>query len=168
MKGPGGVGTLGPKIRKPGPGNDGLNKWAKKHFALATIDSHSTSITGAETAHFGFGDDLGAIAEGPINGLSGIATPSGSQNIGLENAAAAVEGFFRKLIVNGPGTPKVNARADSDLIELLDGTGSDDGRGFEIAPGRVRSSTPMGSGREDMDGMIRGRASAGTKGGKSD
>lgn len=168
MRGPGGVGTLGPKIRKPGPGNDGLNQWAKKHFTLATIDSHSTSITGAETAHFGFSDELAAIAEGPpVNGPSGAITPSG-QNIGLENAAAAVEGFFRKLIVNGPGTPRINARADSDLIELLDGAGSDDGRGFEISPGRVRSSTPMGTGRDDLDGMIRGRASAGAKGGKSD
>ncbi|EHL01621.1 hypothetical protein M7I_2253 [Glarea lozoyensis 74030] len=141
MRGPGGVGTLGPKIRRPGPGNDGLNQWAKKHFALATIDSHSTSITGAETAHFGFGDELAAIAEGglngPVNGPAGVATSGGGQNIGLENAAAAVEGFFRKLIVNGPGTPRLNARADSDLIELLDGAGSDDGRGFEITPGRL-------------------------------
>ena len=167
MRGPGGVGTLGPKIRKPGPGNDGLNQWAKKHFALATIDSHSISIMGTDTAHFGFSDELAAIAEGPMSGISGTATPNG-QNMGLENAAAAVEGFFRKLIVNAPGTPRLGARAESDLIELLDGAGSDDGKGFEISPGRVRSSTPMGSGREDLDSVMRGRASAGTKGGKSD
>lgn len=173
MRGPGGVGTLGPKIRKPGPGNDGLNQWAKKHIPGLAIDSlPSTSLMGAETAHFGFGDELAAIAEGAPAGASGTSTPGGTQIMGLENAAAAVEGFFRKLVVKGvPGTPRLGpARAESDLIELLDGAGSDDGRGFEVSPGRVRSSTPLGTGREDLDGVIRGRASAsaGIKGGKKD
>ncbi|KAG9231214.1 hypothetical protein BJ875DRAFT_470183 [Amylocarpus encephaloides] len=171
MRGPGGVGTLGPKVRKPGPGNDGLNQWANKHIPGLAIDSlPSVSLIGAEQAHFGFSrEELAAISEAPNSGsISGSATPGNSQNMGLENAAAAVEGFFRKLVVKGPGTPKLGARADSDLIELLDGAGSDDGRGFEISPGRVRSSTPLGTGREDLDGLIRGRATAGMKGGKGD
>ncbi|KAF4637297.1 hypothetical protein G7Y89_g812 [Cudoniella acicularis] len=170
MRGPGGVGTMGSNVRKPGPGQDGLNSWAKKHIPGLAIDSlPSTSIMGAESAHFGFSDELAAIAEGPINGasISGTATPSGN-GMGLENAAAAVEGFFRKLVIKGPGTPLLRARAESDLIELLDGAGSDDGRGFEISPGRARSATPVGTGREDLDSVIRGRASAGAKGGKSD
>lgn len=167
MQGPGGVGTLGKNVRRPGPSNDGLNSWAKKHIpGLAIDDLPSTSLMGAESAQFGFSDELAAIAEGPIHGTASGATTPG--NMGLENAAAAVEGFFRKLVVKGPGTPRLGPRRESDLIELLDGAGSDDGRGFEISPGRVRSSTPLGSGREDLEGVIRGRSSAGTKGGKGD
>ncbi|KAH6673690.1 hypothetical protein B0J14DRAFT_541288 [Halenospora varia] len=169
MRGPGGVGTMSSNVRKPGPAQDGLNAWAKKHIPGLGIGSlPSASIMGAETAHFGFSDELAAIAEGPYNSsVSGTATPSGS-GMGLENAAAAVEGFFRKLVVKGPGTPLQRARAESDLIELLDGAGSDDGRGFELSPGHVRSATPVGTGREDLDSVIRGQASAGMKGGKSD
>lgn len=176
MRGPGGVGTLGPKIRKPGPANDGLNSWARKHVPGLAIDGlHSTSVLGAESAHFGFTDrerdELGTIAETP-SGL-GAVTPVGSAGtgLGLENAAAAIEGWVRRLAVNkGPGTPKGGGRVESqDLIELLDGAGSDDGRGFELSPGRVRTGTPVGgTGREDLDAVVRGRASAWTKGGKSD
>jgi len=90
----------------------------------------------------------------------------------LENAAAAIEGWVRRLAV-GSGTPKIsgrNAAEVTDLIELLDGTGSDDGRGFEPNPGSLRTSTPSfgGSGREDLNGQARGRATAAAKGGKSD
>ncbi|CAG8970692.1 hypothetical protein HYALB_00003447 [Hymenoscyphus albidus] len=167
MRGPGGVGTLGKNVRRPGPSNDGLNTWANKHIpGLAIDDLPSTSLMGAETAQFGFSDELAAIAEGPIHGTASETTTPG--NMGLENAAAAVEGFFRKLVVKGPGTPRLGPRRESDLIELLDGASSDDGRGFEISPGRVRSSTPLGSGREDLEGVLRGRSSAGTKGGKGD
>ena len=182
MRGPGGVGTLGKNVRKPGPSNDGLNTWAKKHIPGLAIDSlPSTSILGGESAHFGFGDELTSIDEGqgPVNGLrsngmrSGTVTPIGSgQGIGLENAAAAIEGWVRRLAIK-PGTPKLGGKShieNADLIELLDGAGSDDGRGFELNPGSLRSATPGvgGSGREDLDGLIRGKATAGAKGGKSD
>ncbi|KAG4415366.1 hypothetical protein IFR04_011515 [Cadophora malorum] len=172
MRGPGGVGTFGKNVRRPGPGNDGLNTWARKHIPGLTMDSlPSRSILGGETAHFGFSDDLGSIAEGSYNNPdSGSATPSAGQGLGLENAAAAIEGWVRRMATVTPGTPKGGGRIEPqpDLIELLDGTGSDDGRGFELSPGRLRSDTPVGTGREDLDGLIRGRATAGTKGGKSD
>ncbi|CZR62510.1 uncharacterized protein PAC_12407 [Phialocephala subalpina] len=173
MRGPGGVGTFAKNVRRPGPAQDGLNAWAKKHIPGLAIDGlPSSSIIGAETAHFGFGDELASIAEGPngaavtnsATGTSAVLTPGG---LGLENAAAAIEGWVRRLATKAPGTPKGRIEAP-DLIELLDGTGSDDGRGFELSPGRVRSSTPIGTGREDLDGVIRGRATAGAKGGKSD
>lgn len=168
MQGPGGVGTFNKNVRKPGPSQDGLNAWAKKHIPGLAIDSlPSVSLVGGETAQFGFKDDLARIDE-PREGRSGTATPSGSgQGLGLENAAAAIEGWVRRLAVKGPGTPTMRGRADTaDLIELLDGTGSDDGRSFELTPGA--GSALGGSGREDLDGLIRGRMSAGTKGGKSD
>ena len=34
MRGPGGVGTFGKNVRMPGPANDGLNSWAKKHIPV--------------------------------------------------------------------------------------------------------------------------------------
>lgn len=174
MRGPGGVGTFGKNVRKPGPGQDGLNAWAKKHIPGLAIDSlPSTSLVGGEAAHFGFNDELSSIIEGPARSTgSGTATPSGmGQGLGIENAAAAIEGWVRRLAIKGPGTPKLGGRVENaDLIELLDGTGSDDGRGFELSPGSLRAPIAglAGSGREDLEGVIRGRASAGAKGRKSD
>lgn len=167
MSGPGGVGTFNKNVRRPGPSQDGLNAWAKKHLPGLAIDSlPSAALIGGETAQFGFKDDLASITEGQVR--SGAATPSGAgQGLGIENAAAAIEGWVRRLAVKGPGTPTMRGRSDTaDLIELMDGTGSDDGRGFELTPGT--GSALGGSGREDLDGLIRGRMTAGTKGGKSD
>lgn len=171
MRGPGGVGMLSEKnVRMPGPARDGLNAFANKHIPGLAIDNlPSTSVLGSETAQFGFSsDELANIAEAPPR--SGAATPSGQgQGIGLENAAAAVEGFFRRIATKAPGTPRLGGTPSvpdgGDLIELLDGTGSDDGRGFELSPGSVRVG---GSGREDLEGLVRGRTSSGSKGGKSD
>lgn len=175
MRGPGGVGTLGKNVRKPGPGQDGLNAWAKKHLPGLTIDSlPSTAIIGGDSAHFGFGDELASIAEGPARTTgSGAVTPIGpGQGLGIESAAAAIEGWVRRLAIKVPGTPKLGgSRMEaSDLIELLDGAGSDDGRGFEPLPGSTRASTPAFSsnGREDLEGVIRGRPIPGAKGGKTD
>lgn len=179
MRGPGGVGTMGKNVRKPGPAQDGLNSWAKKHIPGLAIDSlPSTAILGGDSAHFGFGDELGSIAEGGFTGGAGgtgVLTPSGGGNngLGLENAAAAIEGWVRRLAIKTPGTPKMGGSRSveqTDLIELLDGAGSDDGRGFELNPGslRVPLSGIGGSRRDDLDGLARGRATAGAKGGKSD
>jgi hypothetical protein len=170
---------MGKNVRKPGPAQDGLNSWAKKHIPGLAIDSlPSTAILGGDSAHFGFGDELGSIAEGGFTGGAGgtgALTPSGGGNngLGLENAAAAIEGWVRRLAIKTPGTPKMGGSRSveqTDLIELLDGAGSDDGRGFELNPGslRVPLSGIGGSRRDDLDGLARGRATAGAKGGKSD
>jgi hypothetical protein len=170
---------MGKNVRKPGPGQDGLNSWAKKHIPGFAIDSlPSTSILGGESAHFGFDEELGSIAEGGFTGGAsgtGALTPSAGSNngLGLENAAAAIEGWVRRLAIKTPGTPKIGGSRNpepTDLIELLDGAGSDDGRSFELNPGSLRApiSGIGGSGRDDLDGVARGRATAGAKGGKSD
>jgi len=188
MRGPGGVGTFSKNVRKPGPANDGFNSWAKKHLPKSfTIDNlPSISVMGSETANFGFGEeDLGSIAE---RGGSGAITPSAGTSpggLGLENAAAAVEGWMRKLAVKTPGTPRLSpsrigrggtsTQVDGDLIELLDGPGSDDGRTFEALDQRAAEmprSMPIpvrtASAREEPEGM-RGRLPAGGgKGKKSD
>ncbi|PQE31277.1 hypothetical protein CJF32_00001864 [Rutstroemia sp. NJR-2017a WRK4] len=179
LRGPGGVGTLGKGVATPGPGKDALNTWAKKHIPGITIDNlPSSSILDSDAIPFGFRDELASIAESSYNSpaRSGSVTPSGG--MGIENAAAAIEGWVRRLAVKGPGTPRSGAGAGTstpsgpgDLIELLDGAGSDDGRGFELSPGRGRvTSNPIGStGREDLESVLRGRrTSSRTKGGKSD
>lgn len=193
MRGPGGVGTL--NVRRPGPGNDGLNAWARKHFSTIAIDSlPSTSIQGAEQAHFGFGnnEELSSIAEGTRYGYGGsevrreLGTGTQGQGMGLENAAAAVEGWVRKLGKVGvgnmglrPGTPKGGVQRGSgggvDLIELVDGAGSDDGR-WELSQERIgraggsgsRSLTPVGGLSVGLSRERERGVSANGKGGKGD
>ncbi|KAM3077138.1 hypothetical protein ACMFMG_003394 [Clarireedia jacksonii] len=180
LRGPGGVGTLGKGVTMPGPGKDALNSWAKKHIpGIAIDDLPSSSILDSEAIPFGFRDELASIAESSYDSpaRSGSVTPSGG--MGIENAAAAIEGWVRRLAVKGPGTPRSGAGSGTgpstpggsgDLIELLDGAGSDDGRGFEVSPGRSRvTSNPIGSsGREDLEIVLRGRTTSRIKGGKSD
>lgn len=179
LRGPGGVGTLGKGVTTPGPGQDPLNTWARKHIPGITIDSLPSSSILESEIPFGFKDELASIAEGSYSpARSGSATPSnlGGSGIGLENAAAAIEGWVRRLAVKGPGTPGngggTATDGSGDLIELLDGAGSDDGRGFELSPGRLRNSSLSrigSSGREDLEGALRGRGKAsGVKGGKKD
>lgn len=184
--GPGGVGTF--EVRNPGPAEDSLNSWATKHLPILGIGHlPSSSVVGGETVSYGFNDELASIAEMPrpyyTAAGSGTATPSGGQGIGmgLENAAAAIEGWVRRLAIKAaaPGTPKLGMGMGSkaapelgagDSIELLDGTGSDDGRGFE--PLVASSSRPAagGSGRNDHAAMLRGRLGSAVSGakGKSD
>lgn len=183
MRGPGGVGTLsGKNVRKPGPSQDGLNAWAKKHIPGLAIDSlPSASLVGGETAHFGFDG-----AEPPVRPSAAVASSAGGAGLGLENAvaaAAAIEGWVRRLAIkSGPGTPRMTGRGatgggagvgsgglESDLIELLDGAGSDDGRGFELSPGSSRAAIGGGGGIGGISGiedLVRG--GGGSKGKKSD
>ncbi|RFU35658.1 hypothetical protein B7463_g666, partial [Scytalidium lignicola] len=175
MRGPGGVGTMGSNVRKPGPAQDGLNSWAKKHIPGLAIDSlPSSSILGYETANLGFSDQVGSIAEGRAQPLTGttVAPDTYGQGLGLENAAAAIEGWVRRL-AKGPGTPIFGTSSNSgtgDLIELIDSASSDDGRGFEPSPGRIRPapSTGIGSGRWDAEDRLRGRSTGSVRGGKTD
>jgi LysM repeat protein len=178
MKGPGGVGTLSKNVRKPGPAQDGLNSWASKHVpSLAIGYMPSSSATGSERAAFGINDDLMSVAEVFPNG-SGTITPAGQaheygQGLGFEQAAAAIEGWVRKLAIKAPGTPKtvLGTKADSevgDLIELLDSAGSDDGRGLEPITA-ISSKSIMGrvgSGKEEHVSILKGRMMGGK--GKSD
>jgi hypothetical protein len=172
MRGPGGVGTFGKNVKMPGPANDGLNKWASKHIPGLAIGSlPSTAYLGTENANFGFRGDLGDIIDPDRAGRSATPSEGLGQSLGLENAASAIEGWVRKLAIKKPGTPSLGGRMEnSDLIELLDGAGSDDGRGFEPNAGSSRTSAPTvgGSGRDDLDGMLRGRSATAAKSRKSD
>ncbi|KAI9736083.1 MAG: hypothetical protein M1818_006259 [Claussenomyces sp. TS43310] len=175
MRGPGGVGTFAKNVRKPGPGQDGLNSWAAKYLpGLSTESLPSTFVSGGTTASLGFSDKSSGMEEQAFeSGLTGAATPAG-QGLGLEHAAAAIEGWVRKLAVKGPGTPRIGTSgtgtsAMGDLIELLDGSGSDDGRGFEPPSATNVTSNPSGNARQDLFANIRSRAGqAGGKGKKSE
>ncbi|KAI9847040.1 MAG: hypothetical protein M1838_001052 [Thelocarpon superellum] len=88
----------------------------------------------------------------PHDGLDGA---SGGPPTGLDNVGSAIEGWMKKMATRAaaameqPGTSNGGDRAATgDLIELSDGLdGSDDG----VA--RAREST----GREDLEGAVRGR-----------
>jgi len=174
LRGPGGVGTLAANVRKPGPAQDGLNSWAAKHVPSFTIgDLPSTAAVGKEDAiSFGFRDELGRIEEGALGG--GVATPGGGGGEGgggidVGAAAAAIEGWIRRLRTK-PSTPKLGSRGRpveemGDLIELLDGTGSDDGRGFEPTPSAAASRSAVSSAGSGRNGATGAR---GGKGGKTD
>ncbi|KFY78650.1 hypothetical protein V499_02236 [Pseudogymnoascus sp. VKM F-103] len=125
FRGPGGVGTFGPDVKRPGPAQDGLNRWVNRHVPGLTIDDVA-SKHGA-----GFSDR---------EGMSGVGDVSGSGGRGIEVAAAAIEGWVRRL--GRPVTPlgrQVTREEVGDLIELRDGPGSDDGNmgGFGIGTGGV-------------------------------
>lgn len=172
MRGPGGVGTLSKDVRIPGPPRDSLNEWATKHAPILGIGHlPSSSAVGAEIAAFGFNDELASISEGQSPFLappgSGAVTPRDQGGgMGLENAAAAIEGWVRRLATKAPGTPRLGIPGkaapplgEGDLIELLDGAGSDDGRAFEST--NASSARPLlgGSSREDLGPSIRSRMS---------
>jgi hypothetical protein len=182
MRGSGGVGTLSKDVRSPGPAGDRLNTWAAKHVPFLGIGNlPSSSAAASDTVSFGFSDELASIAEGhhsfPTAAGSGTATPSGhGAGLGLEQAAAAIESWVRKLAVKAtaPGTPRLSMGMGSkgtpelgegDLIELLDGTGSDDGRGFEVLSQTSSRTIAGSSGRAEPSAGVRGRT---TGKGKSD
>ncbi|KFY86200.1 hypothetical protein V500_07799 [Pseudogymnoascus sp. VKM F-4518 (FW-2643)] len=125
FRGPGGVGTFGPDVKRPGPAQDGLNRWVNRHVPGLTIDDVATK-PGA-----GFADR---------DGVSAVGDAAGSGGRGIEVAAAAIEGWVRRL--GRPVTPlgrQISREEVGDLIELRDGPGSDDGNasGFGIGTGGV-------------------------------
>jgi hypothetical protein len=130
MRGPSGVGTFDSNVRRPGPSQDGLNEWARKHIPGIAIDSLlSTPLLRAETAHFGPSNELASISKRPgISTASETQTPSSNQSaMGLENVSATIGGWVRRLTIKGPGTPKGDGRIEApDSIELLDEVGQSD------------------------------------------
>lgn len=125
FRGPGGVGTFGPDVKRPGPAQDGLNRWVNRHVPGLTIDDVATK-PGA-----GFSDRESVSGEGDTVGSGGR---------GIEVAAAAIEGWVRRL--GRPVTPlgrQVSREEVGDLIELRDGPGSDDGNfgGFGVGTSGV-------------------------------
>lgn len=123
FRGPGGVGTFAPNVRRPGPAQDGLNSFVGKHLPGLAIGEAPP------------GDGLAGIEE--------VGTTGGGAGVGIEAAAAAIEGWVRRM-GNRPVTPMgVRGRQVEqvgDLIELLDGAGSDDGRGEGGVGGSRRDS----------------------------
>ncbi|RKF65563.1 Uncharacterized protein GcM3_119001 [Golovinomyces cichoracearum] len=128
LQGPGGVGTLGKNVRRPGPAKDVLNSWTRKKFPGIAIDSlPSSSAVDAESAKLSFiREDVGPTAADSIlthqlseNSCGGLAFPNMNLN--------SVENWVRKIA----SKVQVPHNLKEDSIEMLDGAGSYDGRGFE-------------------------------------
>ena len=169
MRRPGGVGSMGRNIRAPGPDNDYLNTWTKKHLPGLTIEGlPSMSIMGSEQARWGFAKDAPNIAESPYEEGRDVESLH-RQGTGLDKAAATVETWLRGALARKPSTPllrgkRVGTRAlgdgDGDLIELAD-TNSDDGKFMlDQSPKNLPQSLPLGtSSRSNGEGStaLRGR-----------
>ncbi|TQS39144.1 hypothetical protein Golomagni_00336 [Golovinomyces magnicellulatus] len=144
LQGPGGVGTLGKNVRRPGPAKDMLNAWTRKKFPGIAIDSlPSSSAVDAESAQLSFNsEDVGPTAADSIlthplseNSYGGLAFPNMNLN--------SVENWVRKIA----SKVQVPHNLKEDSIEMLDGAGSYDERSFES---RVARSTRIPS-----SGMIK-------------
>ncbi len=152
FRGPGGVGTFAANVRKPGPANDGLNQFFRKHlpdFSMADLPSLSSvgPPVEEERISFGFKSEMQRLKDSALNGvnISGDDMPNGGTGSGeggadLTTTASAIEGWVRKLgrqqsLTNlRPGTSRGRPEERmGDLIELLDGAGSDDGKGFDVS-----------------------------------
>ncbi|EON66076.1 hypothetical protein W97_05319 [Coniosporium apollinis CBS 100218] len=188
LQGPGGVGTLSPSVRSPGPAADGLNKnFAKYLPSVAPPPSQS---------HFT------PWAPSLLDAVSPVLTPSGARSpaaggpgagFEIEQLGGAIEGWVRKMAGKaskaatslGEGKPAaLNSKAAKagvgpaglgagtgvgDLIELTDA--------FEIGEDEDGVEEEVGRGRAFQDGhevsgltrRSRNReGSKGTKGGKDD
>jgi hypothetical protein len=172
MRGAGGVGTL--KVRKPGPAEDSLNNWAARHFpSLDVKHLPSSSAAASDTVSYGFDDELASIGAEQQTFTRSSESAAHSHNMsgsgmGLEQAAAAVEGWIRKLATkaSAPGTPKLGARlgahvpqeiGEGDLIELHDGPGSDDGRDSSALMQDISRSVAASTARNEPASVARSR-----------
>ncbi|KAI0478956.1 hypothetical protein GGR56DRAFT_632727 [Xylariaceae sp. FL0804] len=170
MRRPGGVGSMGKKVKAPGPAKDYLNTWVNKRLPGLNIDTMpSMSVMGSESAHFGFvntAEDHSGIVESPFEEGRDAAAPSARNGMGLEQAAASVETWLRGAWAKRPDAPKLRgshrkaAAEDLDLIELTD-TNSDDDRLSTLLPsdtGLLDHHAFRGStSRSDGEGSVRGR-----------
>ncbi|RKF63392.1 Uncharacterized protein OnM2_025090 [Erysiphe neolycopersici] len=155
LQGPGGVGTLGKNVRKPGPAKDVLNSWTRKKFPSIAIDTlPSTSTVCTESANLSL--DTSEIGPMITDGISNTPAPMNS-NSGLTFPNVnliGVENWVRKMAtkVHVPRNPR------EDAIEMLDGVGSDDGRIVESSAGRSSATTSrLGINEEGFETSVRGR-----------
>ncbi|KAI1007751.1 hypothetical protein K3495_g481 [Podosphaera aphanis] len=153
LRGPGGVGTLGKNVRKPGPAKDALNTWTSKRFPSIAIDSlPSTSTVGSENVQLYLNErELDNLATESVT-----STHSGPSSNGLSFPNVnlnSVEGWVRKIAtkVQTPGTPR------EDAIEMLDGPGNGDGRGFDLVSGASYVERSIGRRRNDYETSVRER-----------
>lgn len=106
LHGPGGVGTFAKNVTRPGPAEDGLNKFVAQHLP-------------------GIAPRLGV--EPPTPG-SNIKTESQGSLGGLENVGSTIEGWVKKVasraapLIKSPTTQSKSSTAvvGNDLIELTD------------------------------------------------
>ncbi|KAG6036385.1 hypothetical protein E4U41_005733 [Claviceps citrina] len=136
MRRPGGVGSMNMSVKEPGPDEDYLNAWAKKHLPGLDLDTMpSMSVMGSDSACFGFRQGSATIVEYPGEAGRDLGNPS-RLGSGLDKAAAAVEHWLRGALAKRPSTPfsgnrsrptGLSGRQDlSDLIELTNAASDED------------------------------------------
>lgn len=190
LTGPGGVGSLGKNVRKPGPAQDGLNKFFGTHLPNVAPPAYQTNYTPWLPGLL----DLSSYPEGAsVSTSQVVTTPGGSvvKGFDFENVGGAIEGWMRKTATkvskamndaskNASAAPVPGIGAEGgnlgDLIELQDDPFEigDDERGV-VAASRGRGPTTMtmygstgratGPGEEGMRERDRGK---GVKSGKGD
>ncbi|KAG5932943.1 hypothetical protein E4U60_004862 [Claviceps pazoutovae] len=135
MRRPGGVGSMNRSVKEPGPDNDYLNLWAKKHLPGLDLDTMpSMSVMGSDIAHFGFGLASTTLVESSFEEGKELDKTS-RLGSGLDRAAAVVEHWLRGALVKRPSTPSLGNRSRPtglsskqdfhNLIELTHATGQE-------------------------------------------
>ncbi|KKA26370.1 hypothetical protein TD95_001410 [Thielaviopsis punctulata] len=148
MRKAGGVGSL--SVRAPGPANDILNAWAKKHIPGLSMEAvPSMAIMGTETASIGIPRDLsGTLAAGaPASTAAAGSSSSGllsdealarslqSAGTSLDRMASAMETWVRGAIAK--------AEAASSPLALRGGGGGGRAGGLDGAPDLIELGDNM-------------------------
>ncbi|KHJ32321.1 hypothetical protein EV44_g5891 [Erysiphe necator] len=155
LQGPGGVGTMGKNVRKPGPAKDALNSWTSKQFPRIAIDSlPSTSAVSTESANLSLDSEvIGPIITDGISNHS-LSMNSNSSLVFPNVNLNGVESWVRKMATK----IQVPRNLREDAIEMLDGIASDDGRIFESSAGKSSATTSrVGINEDGFETSIRGR-----------
>ncbi|KAL2889256.1 LysM domain-containing protein [Ceratocystis lukuohia] len=130
MRKAGGVGSL--SVRAPGPANDILNKWAKKHIPGLSMEAvPSMAIMGSETASLGISRDVpGVLANGPsaTAGVGGATSDDFSRSLhsagtNLDRMAAAVETWVRGALAKTDISPRAVKRGARGSVGSSSGAG---------------------------------------------
>lgn len=127
--------------------------------STSTVGTAGSGLMEEERIGWGFKAEMERLKEVALTSVSsgsGNVTPTGNgagKGIDVGAAAQAIEGWVRRLGAR-PSLQNMKAGGSSsrgrgdermgDLIELLDGAGSDDGLGFEVAPS-ARGSSSQGA-----------------------
>ncbi|EEH04526.1 conserved hypothetical protein [Histoplasma capsulatum G186AR] len=147
LLGHGGVGTLGPNVKVPGPAEDKLNQFVKTHLPQLALSPPQSSLQIPPSSN----------SYGRRTSVESTSTVvSNTSSTGLENVGGAIEGWMRKMARNAKAGVTEFQQQDGrlgiggmgDLIELAD---TPDGKGTSshVEPGvDTSSSTRDGTGSD--------------------
>ncbi|KAF2137985.1 carbohydrate-binding module family 50 protein, partial [Aplosporella prunicola CBS 121167] len=136
LSGPGGVGTFGKNVRKPGPAQDGLNKLFSQHLPSLAPPPGKDYFGAWNPAHLAEAGD-GSAGATPV-GVGGVGGSTAGQsgtgaNAGfdIEQIGGAVESWMRKMASKasalvppaGPGAPgslSPGGAGGADVVDVIE------------------------------------------------